>query len=108
MSNKSNESRLRDFVAEIEQLDLPAFVATDRWCLLEDILNGVRIGYTLASLSDRKILHDIGQKYRLIPLCPGDVVDVEMCGGCMTVVVRTPFGTLPLRRPGLRMAGSQE
>jgi hypothetical protein len=99
MSNKSSESRLRDFVDEIEQLDLPAFVATDRWCLLEDILNGVRIGYTLESLSDRKILHDIGRKHGLIPLCPGDVVDLEMCGGDMTAVVRTPFGALPLRRP---------
>jgi hypothetical protein len=99
MSNNTYQSRLRDFVAEIEQLNIPTFIATDRWCLCEDIQNGVSIGYALESPSDRKILHHIGQRYGLIPLCPGDVVDLETSGGGMTAVVRTPFGKLPLRRP---------
>ncbi len=97
LSNNNYKSRLREFVAEIEQLDLPAFIATDRWRLREDLQNGVSIGYALKSPSDRKILHHIGQRYGLIPLCPGDVLDLESTGDGMRAVVRTPFGDLPLR-----------
>ena len=98
MANKRYDDRLREFIAEIGELDIPAFVATHRWRLLEDIENGVDIGYDLISPSDRKILHHIGQRYGLVALCPGDVVDLEMSNGSMTAVVRTPFGTLKVRR----------
>lgn len=99
MGNKPYQSRLRDFVKEIQQLDLPAFVALDRWCLLEEIQNAVNIGYVLTSPSDRKILHHIGQRYGLIPICPGDVVDLDLSSGSMQAVVITPFGNLRIRQP---------
>jgi len=99
MTNKRFAARLREFIVEIEQLDLPAFVATDRWQLLDDIKNGVDIGYDLTSPSDRKILHHIAQRHGLIALCPGDVVDIEVYSGSKAAVVRTPFGTLRIGRP---------
>lgn len=98
MANERYEDRLREFIAEIEQLDIPAFEATHRWRLHEDIENAVAIGYDLSLPSNRKILHHIGRRYGLIALCPGDVVDVEISGGSMTAVVRTPFGTLSIGR----------
>jgi hypothetical protein len=56
MANKRFDGSLREFIAEIEQLDIPAFVATHRWRLHEEIENGVAIGYDISSPSDRKIL----------------------------------------------------
>jgi hypothetical protein len=98
MANKRFDESLREFIAEIGELDLPVFVETHRWRLHEDIQNGVAIGYDLGSPSDRKILHHIGCRYGLIALCPGDVVDLQMSNGSMTAVVRTPFGTLPVKQ----------
>lgn len=98
MANKRFDGSLREFIAEIEQLDIPAFVATDRWRLHEGIENAVAIGYELSLPSDRKILHHIGRRYGLIALCPGDVVDLEMSNGRMIGVVRTRFGSLPIRQ----------
>jgi hypothetical protein len=76
-ADKRYDARLQEFIAEIEQLNLPALAATRHCCLREDIENGVDIGYDVTSLSDRKILHHVGRMYGLIALCPGDVVDVE-------------------------------
>jgi hypothetical protein len=98
MADKRYDARLREFIAEIEQLNLQALAATQRWCLLKDIENGVDIGYDVISPSDRKILHHIGQRYGLIALCPGDVVELETSNGSTSFVVTTPFGKLPIRR----------
>jgi hypothetical protein len=98
MADKRLDDSLREFIAEIRDLDIPAFVGTHRWRLHEDIQNGVAIGYDLGSPSDRKILHHIGRRYGLIALCPGDVVDLQMSNGSMTAVVRTPFGALPVKQ----------
>ena len=62
MTDKRFDDSLREFLAEIRDLDIPAFVGTHRWRLHEDIQNGVAIGYDLGSPSDRKILHHIGRK----------------------------------------------
>jgi hypothetical protein len=104
MADKRYDTRLQELIAEIEQLNLPALAATHHWRLLNDIENGVDIGYDVTSLSDRKILHHIGQRYGLIALCPGDVVDVEMSNGFTSFVVTTPFGKLPIRPRQSRLA----
>jgi hypothetical protein len=75
----------------IEQLNLTVLAATHRWRLRKDIENAVDIGYDVTSLSDRKILHHIGQRYGLIAACPGDVVDVEMSNGSIASVTRRDF-----------------
>ncbi len=87
---------LRAFVTEIEGLQSPAFLKPDQWVLSTEILNAVLIGYEIESFPDRKRLHDVGRKHGLIPLCPGDVVDLEMVNGSMTPVVRTPCGLLQI------------
>ena len=66
MADKRFDDSLREFIAEIGELDLPAFVETHRWRLHEDIQNGVAIGYDLGSPSDRKILYHIGRR-RCVP-----------------------------------------
>ena len=106
MANSRLDARLREFIDEVEQLDLPGFVGARRWRLRDDIENGVDIGCDVVSPSDRKILHHLGQRYGLIPLCPRDVVDLEMSNGSMTAVVRTPFGTLQIRRPASKYRSS--
>ena len=87
---------LRAFVTEIESLQSPAFVKLDQWFLSTEILNAVLIGYEIESFADRKRLHDVGRKHELIPLCPRDVVDLEITDGSMRSVVRTPRGLLQI------------
>jgi hypothetical protein len=97
MSKTDYQKHLRAFVKEIEGLQSPAFVRPDQWLLSTEILNAVCIGYEIESFADRKSLHDIGRKHGLIPLCPGDVVDLAVLDGSMTSVVRTPHGLLQIR-----------
>lgn len=96
MKKTNYKQGLRDFVTEIEGLQNPAFVKPDRWYLSTDILNAVIIDYEIESFADRKRLHEVGRKHGLIPLCPGDVVDLEMLNGSMTSVVRTSYGLLQI------------
>jgi hypothetical protein len=87
---------LRAFVTEIVGLQNPVFVKPDQWRLSTDILNAVLIGYEIESFTDRKQLHDVGRKHGLIPLCPRDVIDLEIINGSMASVVRTPCGLLQI------------
>jgi len=66
--------------------------------LCDDLDNGVSIGCSIANLSDRKLLHQIGQKHGLIPLCKNEVVDLEMDDDYKPkyAIVRTSFGTLKI------------
>ncbi len=100
MHEKTYQSRLADFVNEIKELDIAVFKEPDTWFLSDQLENGVKVGYRIPSLSGRKILHHIGQRYGLIPLCPGEVVDLEYSEdqNSMFAVVRTEYGSLPIRR----------
>jgi hypothetical protein len=73
-----------------------SFVNIDSWTLSDDILNGVLIGYTIFDQSDRELLHSIGRKFDLIPLCPDEFVDIEVSdeGKIFVSFVRTMFGKL--------------
>ena len=108
MIEEDYDSRLREFIDEIKELDLAAFEDPDSWVLTEDLLNGVDIGYEINSPLERKVLHHIGQRYGLIPLCPSEVVDLAYSGSGddkeRVAVVRTRFGDLPIKPKG-RLVG---
>lgn len=87
MFNNPLNARLREFIEEIEQRDLPSVPLARSWRLRDDIENGTDIGSDVASPVDRKVLHDIGQRYRLIPLSPRDVVELEISTGSMSAGV---------------------
>ena len=70
----------------------------ESWTIADDLLNGVIIGYTIKDQSDRELLHSIGLKYNLIPLCQGEVVDIDVSseGKIIRSFVRTIFGKLQI------------
>ena len=72
--------------------------SVDNWTLADDLLNGVLIGYKIKERSDRELLHRIGLKYGLIPLCPGEVVDIDMSKDItiLSSFVRTSFGKMQI------------
>jgi hypothetical protein len=100
MNKKTYKSRLAAFVTEIKELDIAVFKDPDTWVLSDELENSVKLGYKIPSSSERSILHHIGQRYGLIPLCPGEVVDLEYSEdqNSMFAVVRTEYGSLPLKR----------
>ena len=91
---KSNWFNL--FIKDVKKIKNSSFVNIDSWTLSDDILNGVLIGYTIFDQSDRELLHSIGRKFDLIPLCPDEFVDIEVSGEGKIIgsFVRTMFGKL--------------
>jgi hypothetical protein len=82
--------KFEEFISEILKQDILEFGSPKKWKLSGEPLNGVDIGYEMPSKSSRALLHELGQKYGLIPLCPGDIVDLELTDDfspkCMVVV----------------------
>ncbi|MBT8365662.1 MAG: hypothetical protein KJP23_13270 [Deltaproteobacteria bacterium] len=94
---KKNYKRLFNlFIKDVKKIKNPSFVNIDKWTLSDDILNGVLIGYTIFDQSDRELLHSIGRKFDLIPLCPDEFVDIEVSdeGKIFGSFVWTMFGKL--------------
>jgi len=94
---KKNYKRLFNlFIKDVKKIKNSSFVNIDSWTLSDDILNGVLIGYTIFDQSDRELLHSIGRKFDLIPLCPDEFVDIEVSdeGKIFGSFVRTMFGKL--------------
>ena len=94
---KKNYKRLFNlFVKDVKKIKNSSFLNIDNWTLSDDLLNGVLIGYTIRDQSDRELLHSIGRRYGLIPLCPDEVVDIEVSddGKIFGSFVRTMFGKL--------------
>ena len=79
----------------------------ENWTLSKDLLNGVIIGYTIENKSDRELLHKIGLKYGLIPLCPNEVVDLDLSieGEPFRSIVRTMFGKMEIKKKGGKKVG---
>ena len=93
---KKNYKRLFNlFVQDVKKVKNSSFVNINNWTLADDLLNGVLIGYTISDQSDRELLHSIGRKYGLIPLCPDEVVDIDVSGEGKIIgsFVRTMFGS---------------
>ncbi len=98
MDKKDYKSLLASFVQEIKELKNPSFVKPENWTLCHDLQNGVSIGTTITNELDRKLLHKIGQKYGLIPLCPDEVVGLDLLNDSKInfAVVETIFGRLKI------------
>ena len=98
MKEKNYKHLLDLFMQEVKKLRNPSFINLENWTIADDLLNGVVIGYTINDQSDRELLHGIGLKYGLIPLCPGEVVDIDVSseGTIIMSFVRTMFGKLQI------------
>jgi len=82
MNKHDYTENFKAFLDKINDINNPSFVERDKWRLPlpEEMtpLNGVLIGYELENKQDRKQLHNIGQQFGLIPLCPNDLVDLDI------------------------------
>ena len=98
MKKKNYKFLLTKFKKEIKGTYNHVFQNVDNWTMANDLLNGVLIGYTINERSNRELLHQIGLKYDLIPLCPGEVVDIDVSDDhrIMRSFVRTMFGKMQI------------
>ena len=98
MNEKNYKSLLKAFKQEIINIKNSSFRNVDNWTMADDLLNGVLIGYTIEERSDRELLHQIGLKYDLIPLCTNEVVDIDVSpeNKIMRSFVRTVFGKMQI------------
>ena len=98
MKEKNYKHLLDLFLQEVKKLKNPSFINLENWTIADDLLNGVVIGYIINDQSDRELLHNIGLKYGLIPLCPGEVVDIDVSSEDTIIrsFVRTMFGKLQI------------
>ena len=96
MKEKNLKHCFELFVQEIRGLKNPSFINLEDWALGDDLQNGVIVGYSIKDKYDRELLHSIGKKYGLIPLCPGEVVDIDVSSEqkIMRSFVRSIFGKL--------------
>nr|WP_320015165.1 hypothetical protein [uncultured Desulfobacter sp.] len=99
MKEKDYKRTFKMFIQEIKETKCPAFINFSTWTLLKDLQNGVQIDSVMETQSDRELLHQIGLKYGLIPLCPNEVVDVDLSEDGIPVrsVVRTSFGKMTIK-----------
>ncbi len=99
MKKKDYKKSFNLFMQEIKKHKNPSFMNLENWALSKDLLNGVKIGYTIENQSDRELLHKIGLKYGLIPLCLNEVVDVDLSdeGEPIRSVVMTIFGRMQIK-----------
>ncbi len=104
MSKQNYKSLFSAFIQEIKELPNSGFRDMENWSLSDDLENGVLIGYPISNSSERKLLHKIGQKFGLIPLCPHEVVDIEMGDNFVPkyAFVRTSYGNLKILPPKSR------
>lgn len=99
MKEKNYKNLLSLFKQEVKKMKNPSFINIEDWTLSDDLLNGVLIGYTIKDKSDRELIHNIGLKYGLIPLCPNEFVDLDLSseGKPIRSVVMTLFGKLQIK-----------
>ena len=100
MKDLDYSKQLKLFIAEIIDKDIDEFIQPEKWTLSTDTLNGVLIGYELPTKSSRTLLHEIGQKHGLIPLCPDDMIDLKMSKEFkpVGVVVKSRHGEFMVRK----------
>jgi len=99
MKKKNYKRLFNSFIQDVKKIENTLFINIDNWTLADDLLNGVLIGYTIRNQSDRELLHNIGRKYGLIPLCPDEVVDIDVSneGKIIGSFVRTILGKLYIK-----------
>ncbi len=98
MKEKNFKILLEKFKKEICDTQFSVFQNIEKWTLAHDVQNAVLIGYIINDKSKRLLLHRIGLKYSLIPLCPGEVVDIDYSDDLKIVrsYVRTQFGKMQI------------
>ena len=96
MKEKDYKPLFDKFVQDVKKIKNPSFINMDNWTMANDLLNGVLIGYTIKDQSDRELLHRMGLEYGLIPLCPDEVVDIDVSSDNNITMsfVRTLFGRM--------------
>ncbi|WP_153306899.1 hypothetical protein [Desulfonatronum thioautotrophicum] len=97
--NKTNYKLLLEkFKNEICNSQNSVFQDIEKWSMAHDVKNAVLIGYVINDQAKRILLHRIGLKFGLIPLCPGDVVDIDFSEDSKIVrsYVRTQFGKMQI------------
>ncbi len=98
MKEKNYEPHLELFKEEIKSLNEQDFIDVDQWHLCDGLLNGVEIGYIIEDQCARKLLHYVGLKHELLPLCPDEVVDLDVKEGNIPgPIIRTNFGKLRIK-----------
>ena len=102
MKNIDYRKQIKSFIAEIVDMDIDEFKNPENWTISTEVLNGVLIGYELPTKSSRLLLHEVGQKHSVIPLCPDDVIDLKMSKDYkpegVIVIVRSRYGELLVRK----------
>ncbi|WP_200382730.1 hypothetical protein [Thiococcus pfennigii] len=109
MSEHDYTKNLEAFLVKLNEVNNPSFVERDKWRLPlaneMSPLNGVLIGYEIESKQDREQLHKIGQQFGLIPLCPNDLVDLDISdlsvSGLPKPYVHSIHGKFYLSKPKL-------
>jgi hypothetical protein len=95
------------FLTKIKEQNNPSFMKCDSWSLPGDPLpmNGVRIEQEINNKNDRELLHNIGQKNGLIPLCLNDLIGIDPKikndSKITKVYVQTSIGKLYLQKQKL-------
>jgi len=104
MKEKNYSNQLESFVVEIIDLGIDEFKDPGKWILSKEILNGVLIGYELLTKTGRLLLHEIGQKHGVIPLCPDDTIDLKMSKEYTPegVIVRSKHGVFSVDKKGIK------
>lgn len=99
MKKNDYKKAFKLFIKEIKRTQCSAFLNVNNWALLKDLQNGVQIDCEIKAQADRELLHQIGLKYGLIPLCPNEVVDIDLSESGIPVrsVVKTSFGKMTIK-----------
>lgn len=109
MNKHDYTENLKAFLDKLNEINNPSFADRHKWRLpLPDEmtpLNGVLIGHELEKKQDREQLHYIGQQFGLIPLCPNDLVDLDISdlsvSGSPKPYVHSIHGRFYLKKPKL-------
>lgn len=97
MKENDYKHSLKLFKNEIKALNEQAFVNIDRWHLSGEPLNGVSVEFIEESCA-RKLLHYVGLKHGLLPLCPNDLVDLEVKEDkIIGSIIRSDFSVLKIK-----------
>lgn len=90
--------KLELFKKEVKELNEPYFIDVDDWYLDDELQNGVIIGYTIDDQCARKLIHYIGLKHGLLPLCPNDGLDIDTKDGkILGSFIRSDYGKLRIK-----------
>lgn len=104
MKEHNYQDNFLAFLSEIKEQNNPSFIHCDNWLLPGEPLplNGVKIDHEISNKNDRELLHNIGQRNGLIPLCPNDLISIDPTvvndSKITKIFVRTATGNFYLKK----------